>query len=123
VHSGRSARSQEQTIGKLLAHAPEEPGDHLWPHTLIRESLEEWEAGQIERGIVDERFNMRGGGPRDPKAGGKPEHDLAVEIRSSAASLGRWPRTQAMLLRLADMWKEVALAHDLWARQEELRDA
>lgn len=113
----------EQTIGKLLAHAPDDPGDHLWPHIAIRECLEDWQAEQIERGIVSERFNMRGGGARDPKAGGKPEHDLATEIRDGCRHFERWPRTQAMLLNLARMWEEVAEAGDLRARQQELRDA
>jgi len=113
----------EQTIGNLLAHAPEDPVDHLWPHVAIRESLEDWQAEEIERGVVIERFNMRGGGARDPKAGGKPEHELATQIRDTCSRLERWPRTQAMLLNLARMWEEVAEAGDLRARQQELRDA
>ncbi|MGD0955951.1 MAG: hypothetical protein ABR953_03880 [Candidatus Acidiferrales bacterium] len=113
----------EQTIGKLLAHAPDDPGDSLWPHIVIRECLEDWQAEQIEQAVVIERFNMRGGGARDPKAGGKPEHDLATEIRQACRHLERWPRTQAMLLNLARMWEEVAEAGDLRARQQELRDA
>jgi hypothetical protein len=113
----------EQTIGKLLAHAPEDPGDHLWPHVVIRECLEAWQAEQIERGVVIERFNMRGGEARDPKAGGRPEHDLAAEIRQACSRLETWPRTRAMLLNLARMWEEVAESGDLRARQQELRDA
>ena len=113
----------EQTIGKLLAHAPADPMDHLWPHTVIRECLEDWQAGQIEQGINVERFNLRRGGARDPRAGGKPEHDLAAELRSDAVRLDRWPRTQAMLRDLANMWEDVARAGDLRAKQEELRDA
>jgi hypothetical protein len=113
----------EQTIGKLLAHAPADPTDHLWPHTVIRECLEDWQAGQIEQGINVERFNLRRGGARDPRAGGKPEHDLAAELRSDAVRLDRWPRTQAMLRDLANMWEDVARAGDLRAKQEELRDA
>jgi hypothetical protein len=72
-----------------------------------------------QRGIVDERFNMRGGGARDPKAGRKSEHDLAVIIRSLAASLlGRWPRTQAMLLRFADMWEDLSSVQEAAAVYE-----
>jgi hypothetical protein len=113
----------EQTIGKLLAHAPEDPVDHLWPHIAIRQSLEDWRAEQIERGVATERFNMRGGGAWDAKAGGKPEHDLAAKIRDTSSRLERWPRTQAMLLNLARMWEDVAESGDLRARQQELRDA
>jgi len=112
----------EQSVGKLLAHAPEDPQDHLWPHALIRECLEDWRADEIEQGIAIERFNMRGGGARDPKAGGRPEHELAAEIRAASRRLDSWPRTQAMLLRLSRMWEEIAEAGDLRARQQELRD-
>jgi hypothetical protein len=113
----------EQTVGKLLAHAPEDPVDHLWPHTIIRECLEDWQAKEIERGISIERFNMRGGGARDFKAGGKPEHDLAAEMRSISSRLERWPRTKAILIELANMWEDVAKEQDLRMRQQELRDA
>jgi hypothetical protein len=113
----------EQKIGNLLAHAPEDPVDHLWPHHAIRQSLEDWRAEQIELGVINERFNMRGGGFRDPKVGGKPEHELAAQIRDASSRLERWPRTQGMLLNLARMWEEVAEAGDLRAKQQELRDA
>jgi hypothetical protein len=112
----------EQNIGKLLAHAPDDPVDHFWPHVAIRQSLEDWMSEQIELGIVTERFNMRGGGARDPKAGGRPEHDLAAQIRDTSSRLERWHRTQAMLLNLARMWEQVAESGDLRARQQELRD-
>jgi hypothetical protein len=112
----------EQKVGSLLAHAPDDPVDHLWPHIVIRQSLEDWRSEQIELGIVTERFNLRGGGARDPKAGGRPEHELAAQIRDAAHRLETWPRTQAMLLNLARMWEEVAESGDLRARQQELRD-
>jgi len=112
----------EQKIGNLLAHVPEDPIDHLWPHETIRRCLQQWQADEIERGISIERFNMRGGGARDPKAGGKPEHDLAAEIRTKRSQLQKWPRTQAVLLALAQMWEEMAQREDLRARQEEMRE-
>jgi hypothetical protein len=113
----------EQTIGKLLAHAPEDSGDHLWPHMVIRQCLEDWRADEIERGIAIERFNMWRGGPRDPKAGGAPEHELVAEIRASGNRLEAWPRTRAVLLDLSRMWEEVAVAADLEMKQRELRDS
>jgi len=57
----RTVLSLQSNIGKLLAHAPDDPGDRLWPQIVIRECLEDWQAEQIEQGVVIERFNMRGG--------------------------------------------------------------
>ena len=112
----------EESVGKLLAHAPEDPHDHLWPHVVIRQCLEDWRSEEIERGMAIERFNMRGGGARDPKAGGRPEHELAAEIRAASKRLDAWPRTQAVLLNLSRMWDEIGKAGDLQMRQRELRD-
>jgi hypothetical protein len=113
----------DEYIGKLLAHGPADPKDGLWPHVFIRECLESWRAKHIERGMAIERFNMRGGGARDPKAGGAPERELASELRAVSKQLEAWPRTQAMLQELAQMWEETADAGDLRARQDQLRDA
>jgi hypothetical protein len=113
----------EEYIGRLLAHGPADPGDGLWPHVVVRQCLEEWQAKRIEHGIAIERFNMRGGGARDPKAGGAPEHQLAEEIREASRRLDEWPRAQAVLQDLARMWEEMAKVGDLRARQDELRDA
>ena len=81
------------------------------------------QAEEIEQGVVMERFNTRGGGARDPKPGGRPEHDLAAEIRHACSRLETWSRTRAMLLNLARIWEKVAESGDLRAREQELRDA
>ena len=112
----------EQKIGNLLAHSPEDPADHYWPHETIRRCLEDWRAEEIERGIAIERFNMRGVTARDPRAGGKPEHELAAELRQTASHLSQWPRTQGMILNLAQSWEESAKREDLRMRQEEMRE-
>jgi hypothetical protein len=111
----------DEYIGRLLAHGPADPQDGLWPHVVIRQCLEDWQAKHIEHGTAIERFNMRGGGARDPKAGGEPEHQLAAEIREAGKRLDEWPRAQALLQDLARMWEEMAKVGDLRARQDELR--
>jgi len=113
----------EEYIGKLLAHGPSEPKDCLWPHAVIRECLESWQARHIEHGMAIERFNMRRGGARDPRAGGTPERELATEIHVESKRLDAWPRTQAMLQELARMWEEMADVVDLRAKQDQLRDS
>jgi hypothetical protein len=112
----------EQKIGGLLAHSPEDPADHCWPHETLRRCLEDWRSEEIESGISIERFNMRGVTARNPREGGKPEHELAAELRQTANRLSQWPRTQRMLLNLAQSWEESAKREDLRMRQEEMRE-
>jgi hypothetical protein len=112
----------EQKIGSLLAHAPEDPEDHLWPHRIIRQCLEDWQLDEIERGIGIERFNMRGVVWRNPREGGTQERDLAGDLRDAAKRMNSWQRTQKFLLGLADAWDESAKREDLRARQDEMRE-
>ena len=112
----------EQRIGAVLAHAPEDPEDKVWPHKVVRDCLEEWNSSQIERGMRIERFNMRGVTTRAYREGGEQERKLAAELRDAARKLAAWPRTQAVLLSMAASWEEEAKREDLEARQDELRD-
>jgi hypothetical protein len=112
----------EHKIGSLLAHAPDDPKDSHWPHKGIRDCLEIWQADEIEQGMAIERLNMRGATWRDPKQGGKPEHDLAAQLRDSAHYLEKWPRTQKVLLSLAQSWEDFGNREDLRVRQEEMRE-
>jgi hypothetical protein len=112
----------EHKIGSLLAHAPDDPKDSHWPHKGIRDCLEIWQADEIEQGMAIKRLNMRGATWRDPKQGGKPEHDLAAQLRDSAHYLEKWPRTQKVLLSLAQSWEDFGNREDLRVRQEEMRE-
>lgn len=112
----------EEKIGALLAHAPEDPGDKLWPHSIVRYCLEQWSSDSIEHGLLIERINMRGVTRRLPKDGGQQERDLAEGIRNGAKGLGAWPRTQALLRSLAAHWDEVAKREDIRVQQMEMRE-
>src|SRR6185437_985840 len=37
-------RIAEEKIGTLLAHAPPDPDDQVWPHKTIRELLQSWQS-------------------------------------------------------------------------------
>ncbi len=112
----------EQYIGKLLTHAPADPEDNVWPHRAIREGLEKWKAGQIEKGIYIGLMNSRGVTTRGPFEGGKQERELAIAIRGEARELDRWPRTKALLIAQAESLEREAQREDTEAEQLRLRE-
>ncbi len=119
--AGRSAVA-EQKIGILLANVPNDPRDNTWPHRVLRELVEGWKAPEIERGIMLGRVNMRGVTTRGMYEGGAQERELAKSIRSSADKLIQWPRTQALVLNIAEIYEQQAQQEDTVAEQEKLRD-
>ncbi len=112
----------QQKIGALIAHAPADPGDGLWPHKTIRDSLEVWGSESIEHGMLIERINMRGVTRRLPKDGGKQEWRLAKETREQAKTLAEWPRASHFLKMMANHWEESAKQEDIRAQQLEMRE-
>ncbi len=107
-------------VGNVLAHAPEDDLDNVWPHRFVRDVLEA-KAGKIPRGMMTERVNMRGVTVRGVLDGGDQERDLAGLLRKNAGSIERWPNTAAMLRALADRWDAYAEHEDVDARQRRLR--
>jgi len=112
----------EEKIGALLTHAPDDPEDKLWPHSVVRSCLEEWSSDPIEHGMVIERINTRGVTNRRPRDGGQQERALADGLRNDAKGLSAWPRTQNVLRYLAAHWEEVAKREDVRAAQMEMRE-
>jgi hypothetical protein len=112
----------EQHIGHLLAHAPLDPDDAAWPHRGVRGILEELDGEQIERGIVTERFNMRGVHWKALYEGGEQERELAKQYRAWANAALAWSRTSALLERIAEGWERDGDAADVRARQDKMRE-
>lgn len=111
----------DEFIGRLLAHAPAE-ADGVWPHRVVRDLLENIASGHLEIGIEVERFNMRGTTVRAVYGGGEPEHALARQLRESAKAIRLWPRTSAMLDRIAKSWAAMGDEQDERSRKDKLRD-
>ena len=111
----------DEFIGHLFAYAPQD-ADGAWPHRTIRDTLERLASKELELGIEIERFNMRGVQVRAMYGGGAPERTLAEEARQSARMTRTWPRTNAVLERIADSWDKTAEREDERARQDKLRD-
>jgi len=97
----------DEFIGQLLAHAPTDP-DGAWPHRTICSLIQRLLSDVIERGVLIERFNMRGVTTRAPFEGGNQERVLARQAREWAKERRAWPRVYAMLDRLAMRWDHEA---------------
>lgn len=132
----------EQMIGRVLRYGPPpqpaqnggSPGQEQdedvensvgaeWPGEPIRDVIESAASEHIETGIQLEVFNSRGVTTRGLTDGGQQEHAIAEGYRRYAENLGmRWPRTAAMLKRIADSYEHDAaredrsaeLTEDLW---------
>lgn len=116
------ARIADQQIGQILAYAPADPSDEAWPRQSIRDVIEDLAEEEIENGISVGRFNMRGAFFRDMYDGGKEERSLADEYRLWSSKTRRWPRTSALLNRIADGWDRSAERAESETRLDQLRD-
>jgi hypothetical protein len=109
------------TIGEILAHAPADPNDGGWPHQGIRNVLEQLVADDIERGLMIERFNMRGAYWKALYEGGAQERAFAEQYREWARiARGRWPRVAQVLECIAQDWEAHARREDQRVEQDKL---
>jgi hypothetical protein len=114
------AQIADEYVGHVIAYAPPEPNG-TWPHRAIRDLLEAVRSERVESGVLTERANMRGVVRKAMYEGGGQERALADEAREWAAAAAAWPRTHAMLLKLAEMWATHASYEDQRARQDEMK--
>ena len=83
------------------------------PPNAIRELLEQLHSEDVERGMELALYNARGATWRSLTDGGVQERQLMKQYRSQSQSIqARWPRTAAMLRRLAQSYEEEAQMHD-----------
>ena len=102
----------DEFIGHLLAYAPPDP-DGSWPHRVVRDLIEATSSTHMETGIDTERFNMAGRPhARDLYGGGSRERGIAEEFRDWSKKTRAWPRTSAMLERIAESWDRFAAMQD-----------
>ena len=111
---GRS-RAGNRQIGQVLAYSPPAP-DGVWPDVAVREVIEEIASKDIETGICIGVRNRRGGVTRAIGEGGKQERELAETYRKYAKAVGdTWPRTAALLRKIADSYESEARSEDIHA--------
>jgi hypothetical protein len=106
----------DELIGQVLSGSPTGP-DGGWPHPAVRSLIEEVASPDLERGFEIGVYNSRGVTTKHPYEGGVQERTLAERYEGYAnLAAGRWPRTAAMLRRIADSYRREALREDDEAR-------
>ncbi len=108
-------------IGHMLAHSPEDK-DMAWPHVSVRKLLDSLAVDDIERGIMTERYNMRGTYTKSLYEGGKQERDIARQYKEWSQTTSKFPRTSLMLGRIAESYERDAVNEDERAELDKLRD-
>jgi hypothetical protein len=114
------AEITDQYVGHILAHSMPDP-DGGWPHRTVRDQIERLSSDSVERGLQVERFNMRGAHFRAVFDGGSEERELAARYRRDARIATEWPRTAALLTRIAESWDQHAAYEDTAAKQRKMR--
>ena len=122
IETKRSEITQSY-VGRVLAHAPADRSDGVWPDRSVRDLIEQLASTTVESGLQVERYNMRGIHTRGLYDGGRQERDLAETAYGGAAAVAaEWPRTAFMLRRIGDSWSADGNRADIDAAQRRLRD-
>ena len=107
-------------IGRSLAHSAEKDG--IWPQPAVAQVIERLSSDDLERGMMIERFNMRGVYTKALFEGGKQERALAQQYRNWAIQTpASFLRTRAMLNAIANDWEADAKRADEEAARDQLR--
>lgn len=108
-------------IGKLLAYAPTDPDDGVWPTRPVRDFIEELANSELESSVVTELFNKRGVHSRPIDGGGEQERALAEKSTRAAEQLQlKWPRTAGVLRENAKQWLRHAEREDRRAAERRI---
>ncbi|KKW20478.1 MAG: hypothetical protein UY62_C0050G0005 [Parcubacteria group bacterium GW2011_GWF2_50_9] len=108
-------------IGFILAHAPADP-DGTWPHTTVRNIVEQLNNQTIDDHIQNEIYNSRGVTSRGLNDGGNQERALVEKYKKlSEAVKVRWPRTATLLRSIAKFYEHEAKGHDVESDLQDLR--
>ena len=122
MHKLGLAKIGDELIGEVIASTPSDP-DGAWPHSVIRDLVEELSSQDIERGIEVAIYNRRGAFMKSLTEGGIQERQLAERYADYARKVSdRWPRTTAVLRSISDTYSSEArredvnaeLTEDLW---------
>jgi hypothetical protein len=114
-------RITDQYVGHILAHAPSDHVDGIWPDRAIRAALENLSSDDVENGLAIERFNMRGAHWKQLNEGGVQERALAQQYRNWASALVEWPRASAVLEKIAQGYDRDAEREDIEAQKDQMR--
>ena len=111
ARAGR-AKVGDLRIGRMLS-ASQVGDDGAWPAEPIREVLEITRSKALEEGFEFGLYNRRGVTVRMPDDGGEQERTLAARYAGWAKACAlEWPRTSAVLDRIADSYLADAKRED-----------
>ena len=109
-----AVEKSELYLGYVLGSSPN-GADGMWPAEAVRSVIERMKSSFLERGILARCYNRDSRGTRRDYIGGVPEWCLVNKYRESSRFMRlRWPRTAALLSRLAD-------DYEIEARQEDTK--
>jgi hypothetical protein len=119
----RLSESGDRRIGETLSGSPI-GADGIWPHPAVREVIEETASEDIEHGLELGLYNSRGVTSRSLTEGGAQEQQLFDRYTGFATAMrDQWPRTTAMLRRIAERYRRDARREDQRAElREDLND-
>lgn len=121
VASAGRQKIGDQQVGRLLRYAPDDE-DGAWPHRAVRDLIDGLASEHLERGVEIEIRNSRGVTSRGLTDGGDQERALAAKYRGFAKVVANaWPRTGALLRRVANSYIREAQSYDLEAELTEDR--
>lgn len=102
-------------IGHSLAFSPLDP-DGAWPHSSVRDLIQELENPTIENNWRTQIFNNRGFTLRSLTDGGIQKRTLADKYETYVRQIrDQWPRPAAVLREIADGYRQQALGEDVGA--------
>lgn len=109
-------------IAHLLAHSPRDP-DGAWPHSAVRDIIEEVANPRLDNDFHSQVFNNRGMTSRGLTDGGVQERELAATYEKDAEQIADfWPRSASVLRGIAqdyhrradDEDRSADLTQDFW---------
>ena len=102
----------DHKIGNVLS-ASKIDADGAWPQRAVRDVIEDVRSEEMESGIIIGHFNSIGVTTRGIRDGGEQERAKAAAHRQYAAAVAlEWPRTAAMLEKIALSYDEDAQRAD-----------
>lgn len=86
-----------QTIGEVLAGSSKDSDDQIWPRREVRDALEAFADERMLSGFSTKEFNSRG-----TYSNGYPFYSRSAEkFEGFAKQLDAWPKTRALLKKIA----------------------
>ncbi len=111
AESGRG-RIGDEVIGRVLSGSPKGQ-DGAWPVEAIRDVIENIASKDLEHGFEVGTLNSRDVVIKNPAEGGEQERQLTKRYKKHAKAVrDRWPRTAAMLRRIAETYRAEARRED-----------